>query len=103
MKSRNSFNTQEKDYEFFEELSKQLFKKYKKPLIICVSVFAVLISIPIIGSWIVPFYCNESKKQSFMELFLVIFVYGLLLPVIGNILFISWKLSNCEKFIKRIN
>ena len=90
------YEEQQKNIEFLEEIIGELSKKYKTGFKVIVSIIIVILIFPIIWSWVLPFYCNDSIVYSLIELLLIVFVYGLLLPFIGNIFYIAWKLSNCE-------
>ena len=96
-KQREKFIIQKLNVEFVEETSKELYKKYKIFGIIFASVLFFIFLLPILWSWILPFYCNNSILWSFIELLLVVFVYGFIFPYIGNIWFIAYKLSNCDR------
>ena len=93
-----NYDEQKKNIEFIEDIIEELYKKYKLPFKIIVSIIVIIIIFPIIWSWVLPFYCNDSIIYSLIELLLIIFIYGLFLPLIGNIFYIAWKLSNCESY-----
>ena len=93
----NKFIQQETTIEFIEEIVVELYTKYKIPLIVLGSLILLVFLIPVVWSWILPFYCNDSIIWSLIELLLVVFVYGLFLPFVGNVLYVAWKLSNCNR------
>ena len=94
----SKYDNQKTDIEFIENVTKELYKKYKTVFKVIISLLLIILIFPIIWSWVLPFYCNDSMLYSFIELLLIIFVYGLFLPFIGNIFYIAWKLSNCEAY-----
>lgn len=95
-KGKEKFINQITNIEFLEKTVPELIKKYKILSIVILSILFFFFVLPILWSWFLPFYCNNNIAYSFIELLLVIFVYGLIFPFIGNIWFIAYKLSNCE-------